>query len=132
MRLISLAGKASSSARLRTDRVVMGQGSSQPNKALKFFSLKLYKIKARSLDFLVQNVSPLPPLRTYRYMHDDYIIFLHIYNNRSALHTYAPHSCWICMVSPTLPTDLYSSKARVVKKSPEKMLVLNHDTDDHC
>ena len=32
--------------------------SSQPNKALKIFSLELYKIRARPLDFLVQNVGP--------------------------------------------------------------------------
>ena len=32
--------------------------SSQSNKALKFFSLKLYKIRARLLDFLVQNIGP--------------------------------------------------------------------------
>ena len=41
--------------------VVMGHGlvfSSQPNNVLKFFSSKLYKIRARLLDFLVQNVSP--------------------------------------------------------------------------
>jgi len=32
--------------------------SSQSNKTLKFFSSKLYKIKARPLDFLVQNFGP--------------------------------------------------------------------------
>ena len=32
--------------------------SSQPNKTLKLFSLKLYKIRARSLDFIVQNFRP--------------------------------------------------------------------------
>ena len=32
--------------------------SSQPNKALKLFSSKLYKIRARPLDFLVQNFRP--------------------------------------------------------------------------
>ena len=32
--------------------------SSQPNKALKLFSSKLYKIRARHLDFLVQNFGP--------------------------------------------------------------------------
>ena len=32
--------------------------SSQPNKALKIFSSKLHKIRARPLDFLVQNVGP--------------------------------------------------------------------------
>jgi len=30
----------------------------QPNKALKLFSSKLYKIRARPLDFLVQNLGP--------------------------------------------------------------------------
>ena len=30
--------------------------SSQPNKTLKLFSLKLYKIRVRLLDFLVQNL----------------------------------------------------------------------------
>ena len=41
--------------------VVMGMvlvASSQPNKIFKFFSSKLYKIRARPLDFLVQNVGP--------------------------------------------------------------------------
>ena len=32
--------------------------SSQPNKALKLFSSKLYKIRARPLDFLIQNFRP--------------------------------------------------------------------------
>ena len=32
--------------------------SSQPNKILKFFSLKLYKIRVRPLDFLGQNLEP--------------------------------------------------------------------------
>ena len=32
--------------------------SSKPNKILKLFSLKLYKIRARLLDFLVQNLGP--------------------------------------------------------------------------
>ena len=32
--------------------------SSQSNKALKFFSSKLYMIRARPLDFLIQNVGP--------------------------------------------------------------------------
>ena len=38
--------------------------SSQPNKALKIFSSKLYKIRARPLNFLVQILSPLPRLVT--------------------------------------------------------------------
>jgi len=33
-------------------------GSSRPNKTLKLFSSKLYKIRNRSLDFLVQNIGP--------------------------------------------------------------------------
>ena len=42
--------------------------SSQSNKTLKFFSLKLYKIRARFLNFLIQNVGsfttqPTPPSR---------------------------------------------------------------------
>jgi len=32
--------------------------SSQPNKVLKLFSSKLYKIRAQTLDFLVQNLGP--------------------------------------------------------------------------
>ena len=35
--------------------VVMGYG---PNKAFKLFSSKLYKIRDRLLDFLVQNTTP--------------------------------------------------------------------------
>jgi len=32
--------------------------SSQSNEALKIFSLKLYKIRAQPLNFLVQNIGP--------------------------------------------------------------------------
>ena len=32
--------------------------SSRPNKTLKFFNSKLHKIRARPLDFLVQNIGP--------------------------------------------------------------------------
>jgi len=47
--------------------VVIGHGlvvSSQPNKTLKLFNLKLYKIRAQPLDFLVQNVGPFTTPRS--------------------------------------------------------------------